>query len=131
MSEPSRGGTLALRVDTRSPIPPYEQIRGQLATLIAAGRLPPGHRLPPVRQLAADLGLAAGTVARAYRELEAAGQVATRRAAGTRVLQPSPPVPYAAELAGLAREFADGVLAIGADADSALAAVRAALDQHS
>ncbi|MEV6333049.1 GntR family transcriptional regulator [Streptomyces sp. NPDC051909] len=40
------------------------------AILISAGRLPEGERLPRIRQLASDLGLAAGTVASAYRELE-------------------------------------------------------------
>lgn len=130
VSEPP-GGTPELRVDTRSPVPPYEQIRAQLATLIVTGQLPPGRRLPPVRQLAGDLGLAAGTVARAYRELEAAGHVTTRRAAGTRVSQASRPTPHAAQLAELAQEFADAVLALGVDADAALIAARAALDRRS
>lgn len=58
-----------------SPVPPYEQLREQIAGLIATGLLQAGQRLPPVRQLAADLGLAGGTVARAYRELEQAGLV--------------------------------------------------------
>jgi GntR family transcriptional regulator len=78
--------TLApLRVLTDDPTPPYEQLRRQLVDLIHAGALAEGERLPPVRQLAADLGLAAGTVARTYRELEAAGLVSTRRGGGTRV----------------------------------------------
>jgi len=77
--------TPLLTVDTAGPVPPYEQIRAQLADLIRHGVLEPGDRLPPVRQLAADLGLAVGTVARAYRELEVAGEVRTRRGAGTRV----------------------------------------------
>lgn len=72
----------AVHVDTASPVPPYEQIRAQLAALITTGRMPEGERLPTVRQLAADLGLAAGTVARAYRELEAASLIRTRRGAG-------------------------------------------------
>jgi DNA-binding transcriptional regulator YhcF (GntR family) len=58
-----------------SPVPPYEQLREQIAGLIATGRLQAGQRLPPVRQVAADLGLAGGTVARAYRELAQAGLV--------------------------------------------------------
>ena len=74
-----------VRADTRSPVPPYEQVRTQLAVLIEVGELPPGARLPTVRQLAADLDLAVNTVARAYRELEAAGLVVTRRRAGTSV----------------------------------------------
>jgi GntR family transcriptional regulator len=62
-------------VDLRSAVPPYEQIRSQISSLVAVGALAPGSRLPTVRSLAADLGIAAGTVARAYKELEAAGLV--------------------------------------------------------
>jgi DNA-binding transcriptional regulator YhcF (GntR family) len=122
---PSLRITPSLRVDTSSPVPPYEQIRAQLATLIASGRLPEGHRLPPVRQLAADLGLAAGTAARAYRELEAAGLVTTRRAAGTRVAAGQPAAPD--QLALLAQGFVREAQALGADATTTLAAVRMAL----
>lgn len=74
-----------LHITTTDPTPPYEQLRRQLLELIVSGRLERGQRLPPVRQLAADLGLAAGTVARTYRELEAEGLVVTRRGGGTRV----------------------------------------------
>lgn len=77
-------------VDVLDPTPPYEQLRRQLADLIGSGVLLPGDRLPPVRQLAADLGLAAGTVARTYKELEQAGYVRSRRGGGTRVA-PAPP----------------------------------------
>jgi DNA-binding transcriptional regulator YhcF (GntR family) len=72
-------------VATTDPTPPYEQLRRQFADLIAAGVLAEGDRLPPLRQLAADLGLAVGTVGRTYRELEAAGLVISRRGGGTRV----------------------------------------------
>ncbi len=72
-------------VDPDDPTPPYEQVRLQLADLIAVGRLAAGDRVPPLRQLAGDLGLAVGTVARAYRELESAGLLETRRGGGTRV----------------------------------------------
>ena len=75
----------AVRIDTTSQVPPYEQIRAQLAALIRSGQLAEGERLPTVRQLAADLGLAPGTVGRAYRELEAAELISARRGAGTRV----------------------------------------------
>ncbi|MFC4554281.1 GntR family transcriptional regulator [Georgenia faecalis] len=70
-------------VDLGSGVPPYEQIRGQVAALVAAGGLVPGQRLPTVRDLAADLGVAVGTVQRAYRELEADGLVTSRRRTGT------------------------------------------------
>ena len=75
--------TASITVDVTSGVPPYEQIRGQVASLIAAGALPAGTRLPTVRDLAADLGIAVGTAVRAYRELETAGLVVSRRRTGT------------------------------------------------
>lgn len=74
---------LAVRHD--DPVPPYEQLRRQLADMIRSGVLAPGERLSSLRQLAGDLGLAVGTVARTYRELEEGGLVVTRRGGGTRV----------------------------------------------
>jgi DNA-binding transcriptional regulator YhcF (GntR family) len=61
-----------------------------LADLIESAVLQPGDRLPPLRQLAADLGLAVGTVARAYRELESAGLISSRHGGGTRVTATAP-----------------------------------------
>ncbi|MFJ9814097.1 GntR family transcriptional regulator [Streptomyces sp. NPDC101151] len=117
----------AVRVDTASPVPPYEQIRAQLAALITTGRLPEGERLPTVRQLAADLGLAAGTVARAYRELEAASLIRTRRGAGTRVA-PLPPGAQRreTELVETTRDFVARAQALGFGQDEVLEAVRRA-----
>ena len=77
--------TLVLTLDPDDPTPPYEQLRRQLADLITAGQLSPGDRLPPLRQLAGDLGVAVGTVARTYRELEQEGLLTSRRGGGTRV----------------------------------------------
>ena len=73
----------SVTVDLASAVPPYEQIRAQIATLIRVGELQEGTKLPTVRALAIDLGVAAGTVARAYKELETAGLVVSRRRAGT------------------------------------------------
>jgi GntR family transcriptional regulator len=75
--------SVQLEVDLDSGVPVYEQVRAQVVAHVAAGRLRPGDRLPTIRALAADLGVAAGTVARAYRELEAGGVVETRRRTGT------------------------------------------------
>jgi GntR family transcriptional regulator len=75
--------SLLIRVDTASAEAPYEQVRRQIAALVADAELPAGQRLPTVRQMAADLGLANNTVARAYRELEAAGVIATHGRRGT------------------------------------------------
>jgi DNA-binding transcriptional regulator YhcF (GntR family) len=72
-----------ITLDPSSSVPPFEQVRSQIAAQIADGQLPAGTRLPPVRRLAEDLGLAANTVARAYRDLEVAGVVETRGRGGT------------------------------------------------
>ena len=72
-------------VDARSSVPPYEQVRAQLAAQIRDGALRVGDRLPTVRGLAEELGIAANTVARAYRELEQERLVETRGRNGTTV----------------------------------------------
>jgi DNA-binding transcriptional regulator YhcF (GntR family) len=105
-------------------VPPYEQIRARLAALIGTGQLAEGERLPTVRQLAADLGLAPGTVGRAYRELEAAELIGTRRGAGTRVAAlPSEPKHLDPDrLATPARDFASAARALGADNEAIVTA---------
>jgi DNA-binding transcriptional regulator YhcF (GntR family) len=116
-----------LRIDHDSPVPPYEQVRLRIADLAAGGQLPAGTKLPPVRHLAADLGLAANTVARAYRELEQAGLVETRGRAGTVVTARAGRTPTEAVTA--ARRYADTVRRLGLPADQALDLVRAALQR--
>jgi DNA-binding transcriptional regulator YhcF (GntR family) len=75
-----------ITVDPVGVTPPYEQVRSQIEALIRAGELARGTRLPTVRQLSLDLGLAVNTVARAYKELEADHLVETRGRNGTFVL---------------------------------------------
>ncbi|MDQ3484360.1 MAG: GntR family transcriptional regulator [Actinomycetota bacterium] len=72
-----------LRIDPGSDVAPYEQLRTQVAAMVADGELAAGQKLPTVRQLAAALGLAANTVARAYRELEADDIISTQGRRGT------------------------------------------------
>jgi DNA-binding transcriptional regulator YhcF (GntR family) len=72
-----------ITIDSNAPEAPYEQVREQVRAQVAAGELAPGTKLPTVRRLAGDLGLAANTVARAYRELEALGVIETRGRAGS------------------------------------------------
>lgn len=128
MSEPAEPATI--EVDPSSPVPPYEQVRGQFANLISSGVLVAGMRLPPVRQLAADLRLAAGTVARAYALLETAGLVITRRGGGTVVAQveQSTPAQVESRLDEHAHAYARIARSLGADARQALDAVGRALD---
>ena len=119
------GERVLVAVDTASAEPPYEQVRRQIAEAVAAGRLVAGTRLPPVRHLAGDLGLAANTVARAYRELEQAGLVETRGRAGTVVTARAAQTPVAAQKA--ARTYADAMRRLGIPDEQALALVQAAL----
>ena len=65
----------SILVNPANPVPPYEQIRAQIAARIAAGQVTAGAPLPSVRQLARDLGVAPNTIARAYEELERAGWI--------------------------------------------------------
>ena len=113
-------------VDTRSAEPPYEQVRRQIAEAVAAGRLVAGTRLPPVRRLAADLGLAANTVARAYRELEVAGLVETRGRGGTVVTGAGDAHREAARAA--ASVYVAQTRRLGLGGDEIVALVRAAVD---
>ncbi|AJW78209.1 GntR family transcriptional regulator [Clavibacter michiganensis] len=71
------------RIDPGSPTPPYEQLRAEVARRAADGELPVGARLPTVRALAEQAGVAVNTVARAYKELEADGVIETRGRAGS------------------------------------------------
>lgn len=103
--------SLAITIRPDDPTPPYEQVRSQVASAIATGALPTGAKLPPVRQLAGDLGVAAGTVARAYKELEQAGLVATARRAGTTVIARATD---SSALARLTRDFVARARALGA-----------------
>lgn len=72
-----------LVIDPGSAEPPFAQVRRQLTEQIRGGQLSPGDRLPTVRRLAGDLGIAPNTVARAYRELETEGLIEGRGRAGT------------------------------------------------
>jgi DNA-binding transcriptional regulator YhcF (GntR family) len=76
-----------VRLEPGSDVPVFEQIRAQIAGKIAREELAAGARLPTIRQLASDLGLAVNTVAHAYRELEQAGLVRTRPRHGTTVAE--------------------------------------------
>lgn len=76
-------------VDTKSQVPVYEQLVQCVTDGIASGSLEAGDRIPPVRSLATELGLAAGTVAKAYRTMEASGVIETRGRKGTFITQSS------------------------------------------
>jgi DNA-binding transcriptional regulator YhcF (GntR family) len=116
---------MILHVDPELPTPPYEQVRSQIAALARDGVLTAGTRLPTVRQLAGDLGVAVNTVARAYRELESAGLVRTEGRHGTFVTHRAAGVPAEAER--LAARYAEETQRLGVAPVQALGLVRAAL----
>jgi GntR family transcriptional regulator len=83
---------MKIYISANDGIPIYHQIVTQVKHLVAAGRLKPGQELPPIRILAQQLLINPNTVARAYRELEAAGMVSSRRGAGTHVSDEGSPL---------------------------------------
>ena len=119
---------MIIRIDQDSHVPPYEQIRSQIATMAASGVLQRGTRLPAIRQLASDLGLAGGTVARAYRELEQEGIIATRGRHGTFIEKARPSSVVKAELDAAARSFAVRAAQLGVKPSQALGSIKRAFD---
>jgi GntR family transcriptional regulator len=99
-----------IHIATGDGVPIYLQIVNQVKYLVASGGLAPGEELPSIRALAERLLINPNTVARAYRELELAGVVSTRRASGTYVSNAGSPLARAEKLKILA-ERVDGLLA--------------------
>lgn len=114
-----------LTVDHSSAVPPFEQVRDGVAAAVRTGALAAGDRLPTVRKLAADLGLASNTVARAYRELEEAGVVETRGRNGTFVAAHGSDQAMEAALATAA--YAKRLRELGIGVEEAVTLVRRAL----
>ncbi|MBP2418269.1 GntR family transcriptional regulator [Microlunatus capsulatus] len=83
MSTPEPDALPGLRLDPTSAVPVVEQIQVQVVDLVTTGALAAGRRLPSVRALATSLGVAPGTVAKAYRGLEQEGFVETAGRHGT------------------------------------------------
>lgn len=117
---------MKIRIDQTSGMAPYEQVRSQLARQINDGFLPVGTKLPTVRALADDLGIAPNTAARAYRELEEAGLLETRGRAGTFVGSSGDGTRRKA--AEAAADYARVITALGISRAEALRIVRAALE---
>ncbi|CAM3422111.1 GntR family transcriptional regulator [Kibdelosporangium persicum] len=114
-----------ISIDPTSSVAPYEQVRSQFAQQITDRTLAVGAKLPTVRALAAELRLAANTVAKAYRELEEAGLIETRGRAGTFVSAAGQQSRIVIQRA--ARDYASQARALGLDPEEALSIVKAAL----
>jgi GntR family transcriptional regulator len=74
-----------ITIDEKDKRPLYQQVADEIKGLIAAGELPQGSSLPPVRQVAADLGVNLNTVAFAYRRLQKEGLIKVRHGSGALV----------------------------------------------
>lgn len=110
---------IEIEIDPGAAAPPFEQLREALILRIAEGSLAPGTKLPPVRALAAELGLAANTVARSYKELEAAGFVQTQGRGGTIVAPNLGDAERHRKALQLTREYVASMTAIGVPSDEA------------
>ncbi|MFB6847766.1 GntR family transcriptional regulator [Streptomyces sp. NPDC056373] len=116
---------MTLKIDIDDSAPPYEQVRARISEQARSGALPVGYRLPTVRGLAESLGLAANTVAKAYRALEADGVIETRGRNGTFVAAAGSAADR--ESASAAQAYAERARRLGLTEADALAAVRDAL----
>ena len=121
-------------VDLNSAVPPFEQIRAQIAQQAAAGLLPSGTRLPSIRQLSRDLSLAPGTVARAYRELEVTGIISVRGRHGSFIATGGRTAPAAereraSELRAAAAAYARRAGQLGAEPGEAVVVLRQLLGE--
>lgn len=122
---------MRIRLDHATPVPPFEQIRAQLALHVAAGRLRPGNQLPAIRRLAQELDVSTNTVARAYRELINAGIAEAAGRRGTRITA-APPIAHdiaqrAEQVRQAAERFALTASELNVSTDEALEAVIVAI----
>jgi DNA-binding transcriptional regulator YhcF (GntR family) len=74
---------MRFNIESKSAIPIYQQIINQITQDVRQGSLPPGHKLPTVRQLASENGIAHGTIKHAYDLLEQAKLITKTRGSGT------------------------------------------------
>lgn len=119
--------TARIRVQLREGAgPPYRQLADGVRRMIERGSLLPGDRIPPVRTLAEELGLAPNTVARAYRALEEDGWIVGRGRAGTFVTDRLPERPAAAEaeLAEAADAYLRRAAQLGVGREAAIRTLR-------
>lgn len=114
-----------VRIEPEASKPLFDQLRTQIIAGTRDGRLPPGTRLPTVRELAGELTMAVNTVARAYRELESAGVVETRGRFGTFVARVDP---ADAAMAAAAHAYVTAAKGLGVAKADALSYIDAAFD---
>jgi DNA-binding transcriptional regulator YhcF (GntR family) len=120
----------ALDVERDSDVPISTQIFWQLSYQIDSGRLLPGSRLPPVRELGAALRVNPNTIRAVYRRLADSGYVTSRHGAGTHVSERPPQRRGAEALAGIVAEMLRRAAQAGFTADELAAATFAAATER-
>jgi DNA-binding transcriptional regulator YhcF (GntR family) len=119
-----------LDVERDSDVPISTQIYWQLAYQIDSGRLLPGARLAPVREMGAALRVNPNTIRAVYRRLADAGYVTSRHGAGTHVADRPPQRRGAEALAGIVAEMLRRAAQAGFGADEVAAAAFAAASER-
>jgi DNA-binding transcriptional regulator YhcF (GntR family) len=126
---------LLIELHTTSAVPAYRQIADAVRRHLVDGKLKPGALLPPVRQLAMDLGVHFNTVAQAYRVLADEGWLDLRRRRGAMVVERGTPrradPDRVAALAGRLRDIAAELRGLGMSQAQVTAALRRAAKQGS
>jgi GntR family transcriptional regulator len=123
---------MILRVDPSSAVPVYEQLRSQLATMARSGALPARAPLPTIRQLAADLGIAKGTVSKAYDALVREGVIVSDGRRGTSIAPERPPLAgreRERRLSDAAEQYAIATVQLGAPIEEAQRALAASYER--
>lgn len=121
---------MTFRIDPASSEAPFAQLRGQILDQVSDGTLVPGDRMPSVRRLAQELGIAPNTVARSYSELEAEGVLEGRGRTGTFVragVAEGRAASAGASARAAAERYAEATRSLGLSPAEALALVRGAL----
>ncbi|EOM77595.1 GntR family transcriptional regulator [Rhodococcus rhodnii] len=116
---------MRIAIDPNSTVPPFDQLRLQIIAHVRSGDLIAGTKIPTVRALAAEIGLAPNTVAKAYRELSESGVIETKGKRGTFIASAGDTTATRAQQR--ATEYVGGLRALGIPDDAILGYVRAAL----
>ncbi len=119
------------QLDPRSGVPIYLQLKERIRHQVTSGRLPPGTRLPTVRELAVELRINANTVSRVYSELQREGYLEARQGSGTYVRQVGRDLREARRdrLRELLREIVAEGLNLGYTREELIAALKAEIDR--
>ena len=118
-------------INYRDSRPFYEQVKAELRRLVVSGVLPPGEKLPSVRELAGQLAINPNTIQRAYRELESEGYIVSVPGKGSFAAVREPENdPHRAELLKRLRDTARELIWMGMSAEELCAQIGGQTDEY-